>query len=404
MLLSTSVLFALTLAAVFWLTIGCGATRRQGVVTTLLVGFGTLLLPYVPTGLSELGVGLGIAVGLASLTAVPRNPKPAGALAGAAAGLAALMRADSLLLVVPILAVGAWLLDGRRRQALLAFGVGATPWLLTVAAYNMLRYGAPWRLGYEGMTVFNHPLLAGFYGLLLSPGAGLVWYVPLVLVAMLGFPRALRRIPTLTVVALALFLIRIPVYGSFWAWTGGPGVWGPRYLAPAMPALALGILEVIRGFRILPSVMRVVVIAVATLSVLVQLPGTLVASTATRLSTASVSVVIHLPWFTDWTRPDVVARGDQYAFDWGYFPIPEETNALLHRQYIVSRFFPNAWLEPGPFGRAPAGETKAADLVGITLLTSLFSTGLGCAWIMSREDRQRRPSGPADALTDRLLR
>jgi hypothetical protein len=211
MLLSMSVLFALTLAAVFWLTIGCGATRRQGVVTTLLVGFGTLLLPYVPTGLSELGVGLGIAVGLASLTAVPRDPKRAGAVAGAAAGLTALMRADSLLLVVPILAVGAWLLDGRRRQALLAFGVGAAPWLLTVAAYNMLRYGAPWRLGYEGMTVFNHPLLAGLYGLLLSPGGGLVWYVPLVLVAMLGFPRALRGFPTLTVVALALILLRIPV-------------------------------------------------------------------------------------------------------------------------------------------------------------------------------------------------
>ncbi|MDR0360396.1 MAG: hypothetical protein LBJ87_13160, partial [bacterium] len=41
-LLSGPVLFALTLAAVFWLTIGCGATRRQGVVTSLLVGFGTL--------------------------------------------------------------------------------------------------------------------------------------------------------------------------------------------------------------------------------------------------------------------------------------------------------------------------------------------------------------------------
>jgi hypothetical protein len=394
MLLSGPVLFALTLVAVFWLTIGCGATRRQGVVTSLLVGFGTLLLPYVPTGLSELGVGLGIAVGLASLTAVPRDPKRAGAVAGAAAGLTALMRADSLLLVVPILAVGAWLLGGRRRPALLAFVAGATPLLLTVAAYNMLRFGAPWRLGYEGMTVFNHPLLAGLYGLLLSPGAGLVWYVPLVLVAMLGFPRALRRYPTLTVVALALILIRIPVYGSFWAWQGGPGVWGPRYLAPAMPALALGILEVIRGFRELPSAIRVAVIAVATVSVLVQLPGTLVAPTATRLSTASVSIVKDLPWFSDWTRPDIVARGDQYAFDWGYFPIPEETNALLHRQYVVSRFFPDAWLAPGPFGRAPAGETRTADPVGIMLLTSLFFIGLGCAWIMSREPRERRRRTP----------
>src|SRR5215211_6484373 len=42
---STTVIFALTLLAVFWLTLGCGATRRQGAITSLLVGFGTLLLP-----------------------------------------------------------------------------------------------------------------------------------------------------------------------------------------------------------------------------------------------------------------------------------------------------------------------------------------------------------------------
>ncbi|HYZ03014.1 MAG TPA: hypothetical protein VFA92_16075, partial [Candidatus Binatia bacterium] len=65
---STAVIFSLTLLAVFWLTLGCGATRRQGAITSLLVGFGTLLLPYAVTGLSEPAVGLGIAVGLAALT------------------------------------------------------------------------------------------------------------------------------------------------------------------------------------------------------------------------------------------------------------------------------------------------------------------------------------------------
>jgi hypothetical protein len=399
MLLSGPVLFALTMAAVFWLTTGCGATRRQAVVTTLLVGFGTLLLPYVPTGLSELGVGLGIAVGLASLTAVPRNPKRAGALVGAAAGLTALMRVDSLLLVVPILAVGAWLLDGRRRQALLAFGAGAAPWLLAVAAYNMLRFGAPWRLGYEGTAVFNHSPLVGSYGLLLSPGRGLVWYVPLVLVAMLGFPRALRRFPTLTAVALALILIRFPVYGAFWAWTGGPGVWGPRYLAPAMPALALGILEVIRGFRVLPSAMRVAVIAVATVSVLVQVPGTLINPSDNRLNIAS-ALTMDTPNRWDILRPDIVARGDQYVLNWGYFPIPEVTNELLHRQYIVTRFFPNDWLEPGPWwGRGQTADKRAkGDPAAIMLLTSLLFLGLGCAWTMSREDRQRLAFRPQSAF------
>ena len=403
MLLSGPVLFALTLSALLWLTVGCGATRRQGVVTTLLVGFGTLLVAYVPTGLSELGVALGIAVGLASLTAVPRDPKRAGAVAGAAAGLTVLMRADSLLLVVPILAVGAWVLGGRRRLPLLAFGAGAAPWLLMVAAYNVLRFGAPWRLGYEGTAVFDHSLLAGLYGLVLSPGRGLVWYVPLVLVAMLGFPRALRRFPTLTVVALALILVRIPVYGTFWAWTGGPGVWGPRYLAPAMPALAPGILEVIRRFRMLPSPSRVVVIAVATVSVLVQLPGTLVNPSEDPANVASARAWAGLPHRWDILKPEVVARGDVYFFDWSYFSIAGEMNELLHRQYLESRFFPGGWLEPGPWGRGPTADNSPQPGPGTTmLLASLLFVGLGFAWLMSREARQGRFSGPAGAPADRL--
>jgi hypothetical protein len=82
---SNAFLFALTIVAVFWLTLGCGATRRQGVVTSLLVGFGTLLFPYAVTGYSEMGVALGIALGLASLTMVSRHPLGASGAAGAAA-------------------------------------------------------------------------------------------------------------------------------------------------------------------------------------------------------------------------------------------------------------------------------------------------------------------------------
>jgi hypothetical protein len=216
---------------------------------------------------------------------------------------------------------------------------------------------------------------------------------------MLGFPRALRRFPTLTVVALALILIRIPVYGSFWAWTGGPGVWGPRYLAPAMPALALGVLEVTRGFRILPSAMRAVVIAVAAVSVLVQLPGTLINPSDNRLNIAT-ALTMNTPHRWDILRPDIVARGDQYVFDWGYFPIPEVTNELLHRQYVVTRFFPYDWLERGPWwGLGQTADKRAqGDPVPVMLLTSLFFVGLGSAWITSREDRQRPAFRPQSAF------
>lgn len=385
---SNAFLFALTIVAVFRLTLGSGATRRQGVVTSLLVGFGTMLFPYAVTGYSEMGVALGIAIGLASLTMASRHPLGASGVAGAASGLTVLMRTDSLLLVVPMLAAGAWLLGGRMRlSALAAFAAAAAPWLYAVGAYNALRFGAPWHLGYAGVSPFNHPPLLGLYGLTLSPVAGLLWYAPLVAVAALGLRRALRNSPVLTAVALAIFLIRFPVYGAFWAWNGGM-VWGPRYLVPAMPVLALGILEVVRGFPTLRTVTRMVVPAIVAVSVLVQLVGATVDTQYTQLRAAVTQVMVRVPGPQQihfMTRPDVVAEFDRYSFDWRYFLITDEANSLLHGRNLMSRYLVRDQVE--------AADARGADphKGAVAFFGALFAVGLGLALRGSRESRRRSP-------------
>jgi hypothetical protein len=128
-------------------------------------------------------------------------------------------------------------------------------------------------------------------------------------------------------------------------------------------------------------------------------PGTLINPSDNRLNIAS-ALTMDTPNRWDILRPDIVARGDQYVLNWGYFPIPEVTNELLHRQYIVTRFFPNDWLEPGPWwGRGQTADKRAkGDPAAIMLLTSLLFLGLGCAWTMSREDRQRLAFRPQSAF------
>jgi hypothetical protein len=377
MMAANTVVFALTVAALFWLTISCGATAREGAVTSVLVGLGTLLLPYAVTGLSEPAVGLAVALGLAALAMVHRQPALGGASAGFAAGLAVLMRADSLLLVAPFLALGVWLLGRPRRVALPAFAAGAAPWTVAFAAYNVLRFGAPWRLGYGGLTTFDHPLLTGLYGLTLSPVAGILWYAPLVAVAALGVRSAWRRLPGLTVVALALFLVRLPFYGTFWAWTGGT-VWGPRYLAPAMPVLALGVLEVVRAFPRLPATLRVAVPAIAAVSLLVQIPGALIDPRSTPLLGATAHIVAGVSSAQHQTysaRPDVVAAFDVYYLDWRYFPIVDETHELLDGKYVMSRHFPHQ-------GISPADVEARLDRRGIAAMGTLLLLGLVGAWFV----------------------
>ena len=63
--------------------------------------------------------------------------------------------------------------EGRSWRAALTFAGGLLPAVLVTAAYDMVRFGAPWRVGYEAQH-FNHPVLVGLYGLLLSPAAGLL--------------------------------------------------------------------------------------------------------------------------------------------------------------------------------------------------------------------------------------
>nr|MDQ6900816.1 hypothetical protein [Candidatus Dormibacteraeota bacterium] len=290
---ANSFVFAGIVVVLFRLALSLGGDLRQAVMTTCLTGFGTLLLPYTSTGFSEPSVALATALGLLGICLVRSRRAMGSMLAGASAGLAFLMRPDSLLLVVPFLLLGSWLEswrsgwpigggnpspDGRGRLtprsskrwlSIALFLLAFAPFALTVAWYNTLRFGAPWRLGY-GAQGFVHPWLTGAWGLLVSPGAGLLWYVPLVVAAVAGWALAYRSMPVLVGISAGLLAARIAVYA---AWGDWPGLvsWGPRFLVPAMPALAVGVLEVVRRFQRLPFAVKLAVPAIAALSVAVQL-------------------------------------------------------------------------------------------------------------------------------------
>jgi hypothetical protein len=313
-----------------------GATARQSLAMATAIAFGTLLLPYVATGFSEPGVALGIAIGLLGIRA--RRPT----LVGAGAGLALLMRIDSVILVAPVLGVGAWISAGRSWRPALGFVAGVLPAILVTAAYDLVRFGAPWRVGYQAQ-LFNHPILAGLYGLLLSPAAGLLVYVPLLPVALAGMPAAWRRAPLLVATSIALLVVRLPFYAA-WAWWSAYWVWGPRYLVPAMPALAVGLLEVFRRWSRLRPPIRASAVALLSVSAAVQLVGATVSYD--RASMFRALLRAHPPvagagFAADATRPSTEAVFDRVDFDWSLFPITDEARDLTQGRYLASH-----WLTP----------------------------------------------------------
>ena len=161
-----------------------------------------------------------------------------------------------------------------RWQRLLVFGAVACGLLLTLG-YNYFRFRMLVGFPLESYEQFSMPLATGVIGLLLSPGKGLLWYMPMAILALpaLGWWRHERRWWDAT---LALFSAAsmIVLYALWYDWPGGRA-WGPRMVIVAVPALAMLALPAlrwvgVRGWR------GVLVTAVLLISMAVQVPGVLV--------------------------------------------------------------------------------------------------------------------------------
>jgi hypothetical protein len=229
------------IALITWLTarrFGC-ATRVQAAVVTFAVVFATPLLAYSATAFSEIAVALGIAAAILGLLRIRDDVWAGGLLVGAGAGIAGLFRTDSFLLVAPIVAIGGLVAARRRFPALVTMAAGFAPGVILTGYYNVARFGSPFVFQYQNFPLvksFGAPFWQGLYGLLASPGRGIFFYAPVLLLVLIGFKWAWRRSQVITIVCLVLIVDRFLFYASWWAWHGGGG-WGPRFLVPFMAAL-----------------------------------------------------------------------------------------------------------------------------------------------------------------------
>jgi hypothetical protein len=123
-------------------------------------------------------------------------------------------------------------------RELLWFVVGVLPFALLDGAWNTIRFGAPWKVGESAVAQFGFPLWQGIPNLLVSPGKGLLWYVPLLLLVPFGATRFYRCVPSLAWLIAALSMASLLFYGTVQYWHGDPA-WGPRYLFPLVPLLIL---------------------------------------------------------------------------------------------------------------------------------------------------------------------
>jgi len=236
------------IAIFFAFELGLGASRRAALCAAALLGASTYVAAHSVYFLQHTSEAISILSGFGALYTWRRT----GSVAWLAVGS---LLASSVVIVRLPAAVSGPALAGylaftlRERSRAPGFAAGRTAAAIlmpaaAVAAVHMAVNYAKWGTWISSpMTaqsfLLHGSLLRGLVGLLLSPGAGLFAYAPLLLLLPLWLPGFWRthRAETLTIAALAVSFLYL--CGRFVFWHGLWSAPGPRYLFALTPLLLL---------------------------------------------------------------------------------------------------------------------------------------------------------------------
>jgi hypothetical protein len=265
-----------------------GNREMESLLTTLTFAFGTMFFPY-GTALYEHNV---IAVALLASFYLLYRVKESGmspgppltdsraktyiTLAGLCAGCAAI---TNYVMVIVVVLLGCYLLFGVRwKGGWQWYVLGLLGPLLLILFYNMSCFSTPFTTNYRYenpafktgsgafLNLFLLPQWDVLFMVLFSPYRGLFISAPSLLLSVYGLTAwirsaKLRPEALLIVSVLAFFLLFI---ASFNGWHGGWAV-GPRYLAPALPFLALPLVSSFTRFFKTACVLAVLSVGITLL-------------------------------------------------------------------------------------------------------------------------------------------
>lgn len=253
-----------------------GYSWKVDLVVALLFGLGTMAWPYSKYFFSEPLTGLALLATAYCLLRF-RETQATGdlALAGTFLGLAIATRLATAA-IAPLFLFPLWAYSSLDRvsyrrliSSLAAFLIPLILWGLLLGGYNYLRFGNPLTTGYLPQESFRTPLLTGLAGLLISPGRGLFFYCPIFLAVLPAFPAFLGRHRIEGSFFLSLVAIYILLYSKWFMWHGG-FAWGPRFLVPIIPFLAISLAPLVERLR---GGAKVAFASLSAISVAIQILG-----------------------------------------------------------------------------------------------------------------------------------
>lgn len=260
--LAASFLAALS-ASLLYLLLRRRTKPSIALLLTLAYAFGTTTWVVSSQALWQHGMAEVLVIGALLFLTVPCTT-PRALAAGLLLGLIASNRPPDVILAAALGAYG--LLWAGRRRAMVLAAAAALP-MLVVLFYNLS--AADNVAGGYGVIgnarFFNHNLLTGIAGLLVSPTRGLLVFSPFLLFLVLAWRhlRHGRAERQLTLAMTAGVAIQILLY-AMTDWRGGLS-WGPRYLTDLLPFLMWMLAPVVTALRGIARMCFLIAVGVAVI-------------------------------------------------------------------------------------------------------------------------------------------
>ena len=244
-------LTAATAALVYILAQQLKLSRRASAAAALVFGLASPAAPYARYDFAQPLVSLCLVLTIILFLQARRGSLWFLAATGLALGITILVRTEMALVAgVPVCLAVLWeaLFHANARQwswrsrllRLLAYALPLIAMLLLILLLNIQRFGSPLNTGYSTGYFFFAPLrlMTSVSGILFSPAWGLICFFPLTILAVVGLCQIWKQDRLLAVLFGALLAGAVLVYASWGDWVGGRS-WGPRFLVPVLPYLAV---------------------------------------------------------------------------------------------------------------------------------------------------------------------
>src|SRR5918992_1382254 len=204
-------------------------------------------------------------------------------LGGIFLGLSVFAQPTSII-VIPGFVVYSIFSIRHNKKSLISFLLTLSIVLFFMGLVNYIRFGSFTEFGYGsyfGTLSYNaYGGKTGLIGLLASPGKGLIFYFPVVILLPLALKYMYRQNRWLFFLIIYIVLVHWLYFGTlndsqsrFWS---GAIAWGPRYLVPVLPFITLAFGTLLARFRQSGLPLKLTVLTVCIAGFVVNIPGILV--------------------------------------------------------------------------------------------------------------------------------